>query len=357
LSPTPDELRAHYYQADREQWRFALCLWAAGVVLFLIVDLLLFGTASSVFPLAIPRLILVALSLLLWQQLPRIRRPAVAEGWMLAWVVVVCAQALAHEMIRPRDYFGHYPFQVLAALVFFAAVPIDWIKQTLVMGVYFALSMLLLFFYKHPPTPEYTSSVTLLLLGTLACGMLVSQRMQRYRRTALGALLALEQQAQTDALTGIANRRAFMTMIALAVARHKRSGRPLHVLMLDLDRFKAVNDQFGHDAGDQVLRAFAERINLVSLDYDCFARLGGEEFCISIAERPLDEVLQIAERLRIAIAEEPFVVREVPHVLTVSIGVAGWRSGEAGIDATMRRADGALYRAKELGRNRVEVTR
>lgn len=355
MAPTPEQFQTHYFHADREQWRFAIVLWSVGVLIFLIIDFLLYGTSSSVYPLAMPRLVMILCSMLLWFKLPRMSY-VVAERWVIAWVVLLCAHAIVHELMRPRDYFGHYPFQVLAVLVFFAAVPMAWIKQFTVIAIYFAAALVVLYGYKQPPTSVYFSSTTLLLLATLACGTLISLRMHRYRVAALTAHLKLAAQARTDSLTGVANRRAFMDRVALEVSRCAHEHLPLSILMIDIDNFKLVNDRFGHEEGDRLLRAFAGRMVECVRDGEQFARLGGEEFCLAISRCDLGEAQQFAERLRVLVREKPFVVGGQSHVVTVSIGVAQLRHDENIIDPTLRRADAALYRAKQGGRDRVEVT-
>lgn len=330
-------------------------LWSVGVLIFLVIDFVLYGTASSVYPLALPRLVMMLASMLLWFKLPRMRY-VVAERWVIAWVVLLCAHAIVHELLRPRDYFGHYPFQVLAVLVFFAAVPMAWIKQLTVIAVYFAAALVVLYVYKQPPTPVYFSSTTLLLLATLACGTLISLRMHRYRVAALTAHLKLAAQARTDSLTGVANRRAFMDRVTLDVSRCAREHLPLSILMIDIDNFKLVNDRFGHEEGDRLLRAFAGRMVESVRNGEQFARLGGEEFCLAIARCDLNEARQFAERLRQLVREKPFMVGGQPHTVTVSIGASQLRHDETDIDPTLRRADAALYRAKQSGRDRVEVT-
>lgn len=355
MAPTPEQFQAHYFHADREQWRFAIVLWSVGVLIFLVIDYVLYGTASSVFPLAVPRLIMISFAMALWWALPRMRY-AVAERWVIAWVVLLCAHAIVHELMRPRDYFGHYPYQVLAVLVFFAAVPMAWIKQFAIIATYFAAALVVLYVYKRPTTSVYISSTTLLLAATLACGTLISRRMHRYRVAALTAHLRLEALARTDSLTGVANRRAFMDHVALDVSRCAHEHAPLAILMIDIDNFKLINDQYGHEEGDRLLQAFAERMSQSVRAGEQFARLGGEEFCLAISRCTLDEARRVAERMCSAVRDAPFTVGGRAHAVTISIGVSQLRDGERDIDPTLRRADSALYRAKQGGRDRVEAT-
>jgi diguanylate cyclase (GGDEF)-like protein len=157
--------------------------------------------------------------------------------------------------------------------------------------------------------------------------------------------------ALTDALTGIANRRAFLELGASLLKRTLADRRPAALLLFDLDRFKEVNDTAGHQAGDRVLKAFSDLVAGSIRPGDLFGRLGGEEFACLLAEASMAEALQISERLR-----RDFAAMRFPGPATsatVSVGVA--MASEAGRDlpALLATADRALYRAKADGRNRV----
>jgi len=157
--------------------------------------------------------------------------------------------------------------------------------------------------------------------------------------------------AHTDALTGLANRRAAHEVLGREVARAARYDRELAVLMLDIDRFKVLNDTYGHPVGDRVLVALAERLRAHVRASDLVARWGGEEFVVVAPETPMPFSLQLAEQLRAQIAKDPFLDG---HRIAVSVGVASFRDGDD-VDALVARSDAALYRAKAGGRNRVSV--
>jgi two-component system cell cycle response regulator len=161
--------------------------------------------------------------------------------------------------------------------------------------------------------------------------------------------------AITDALTGLFNRRYMETHLATLVEQAAARGKPIAVLVVDIDFFKAVNDSYGHDAGDDVLREFALRIRKSIRNIDLACRYGGEEFVIVMPETDVAVATLVAERLRRRIATEPFAIQGGTRNLdvTISIGIAAL--GEAGDNAAaiLKRADTALYRAKRDGRNRV----
>ncbi len=166
---------------------------------------------------------------------------------------------------------------------------------------------------------------------------------------------AARQQALTDALTGLPNRRAFDDRMAGAIAASDASGKPVALLILDIDHFKTVNDRFGHPVGDAVLRRTAQTMRAALREGDLAARTGGEEFAALLPATKLEEAFEIAERLRLAIAAQTLTIRATGTKLgdvTISIGLALRHPGETPVQWT-KRADEALYRAKQEGRNRV----
>jgi two-component system cell cycle response regulator len=161
--------------------------------------------------------------------------------------------------------------------------------------------------------------------------------------------------AITDALTGLHNRRYMESHLATLAEQAAVRGKPLALMMLDIDFFKSINDSHGHDAGDDVLREFALRIRKSIRGIDLACRYGGEEFVVVMPETDLAVAGMVAERLRHAIATEPFAIEKGTKRIdvTISIGIAVLdRKGEPVADV-MKRADQALYRAKHDGRNRV----
>jgi two-component system, cell cycle response regulator len=160
--------------------------------------------------------------------------------------------------------------------------------------------------------------------------------------------------AITDALTGLHNRRYMETHISGLIEQAFSRAKPLTVLVLDIDYFKSVNDTYGHDAGDEVLREFALRIRKSIRGIDLACRYGGEEFVVIMPETDLAVATTVAERLRRVIAGEPFAIQQGARSIevTISVGIAAL-GGSDDAASVMKRADQALYRAKRDGRNRV----
>jgi diguanylate cyclase (GGDEF)-like protein len=165
----------------------------------------------------------------------------------------------------------------------------------------------------------------------------------------------LEHRALHDPLTGLPNRDLLMDRLSHSLARGARGGTSTAVMFCDLDRFKSVNDTYGHEAGDQLLVAVADRLREVTRPGDTVARLGGDEFVVVVeGVRDLDAVRALAERVRRAMAEPVRVgARTVRTDASIGVAVA---AAEDDARSVLREADAAMYRAKALGRGRLEVS-
>ena len=162
--------------------------------------------------------------------------------------------------------------------------------------------------------------------------------------------------ARTDTLTGLSNLRDFVERGERELRRHQRHAASLAVLMMDIDHFKIINDRYGHDGGDLVLAEVAKSCTAVLRNIDLVARVGGEEFALMLPETTVESAAEVADRLRQSLASLSVVLPTGQTVsLTVSIGVAMCLATDAGLDAGLKRADLALYQAKEGGRNQVKI--
>ena len=159
-----------------------------------------------------------------------------------------------------------------------------------------------------------------------------------------------------DQLTGASNRSHFIQTLEGALRRGDRSSHPVCLVMIDIDHFKQINDRHGHPAGDEVLRAVAQRCMAVLRPGHVFARIGGEEFAVVLPGTTLVEALAIAERLRAAIAASPVATKDHPIAVTASLGCAVADAQDCTFDELMQTADDGLYMAKRSGRNRVGGT-
>jgi diguanylate cyclase (GGDEF)-like protein len=184
-------------------------------------------------------------------------------------------------------------------------------------------------------------------------GYLLGQISASIENVALHEMVS--QQAITDDLTGLANKRRFRDLLAKEAARAKRFGHEVSLLMLDLDDFKKINDTYGHLQGDEVLRRVARSLDAESRGFDEPCRYGGEEFAIALPETGMQGALDLAERVRSRIAAQLVEKLDGPGTITVtaSIGAATTRGGAEEVDALVAAADAALYRAKAAGKDRI----
>lgn len=163
--------------------------------------------------------------------------------------------------------------------------------------------------------------------------------------------VVLENQATTDALTGVCNRRKFLESLQEKIQEAKRYSIPLALIFFDMDHFKSVNDTYGHEAGDNVLRELSSLVSGMIRQTDVFARFGGEEFVILVHNNDVRKGCELAEKIRTGVESHSFPMM---GVVTCSFGVAHFSPDDTA-ETFIKRADDAMYRAKQAGRNRVET--
>ena len=168
----------------------------------------------------------------------------------------------------------------------------------------------------------------------------------------------LQMEANTDGHTGCYNKAYFNNALELEVKKSKVTGNPLSLIVFDLDHFKKLNDNYGHDAGDFVLKEIAEQIRGAGVrDQDIFARYGGEEFVILLPKTNLKQSFEIAERIRKLVENHQFIYEQKRLPVTMSVGVADYRQGVTTGTDLFKRADEAVYKSKQGGRNQVNFYR
>ena len=252
---------------------------------------------------------------------------------------------------------------------FFVFIGVNFAACALVIHAYVIVSSTTrtLFQTVQPAHAEYLAGVlffggalvvTALLFGMCFIYPLIrTQVKEEGKLRAMAASLSarsetLEHAALTDALTGMQNRRYFDDALREYIEEFRRIGKPVGLIVLDLDHFKNVNDTHGHDAGDKVLRAVAGCLRDMTRYHDVVARLGGEEFAVVAPNMSEERLQKFAERIRGAVAGMAVLTGNVSLKVTTSVGLAVWDGRESAEDF-YRRADRLLYRAKRMGRNRV----
>lgn len=164
-----------------------------------------------------------------------------------------------------------------------------------------------------------------------------------------------EEQSKKDELTGLDNRRSFFELGKRIFRQALRFEHPISVVMMDIDYFKHINDKYGHSVGDKTLQAIAQVLQRVMREIDIVARIGGEEFAFILPETPLDEAVNLTERLRLEITNTTVVEKE-PFQITASFGICACPIKNETLETMLIKADNAMYIAKKKGRNQVKTT-
>jgi diguanylate cyclase (GGDEF)-like protein len=202
-------------------------------------------------------------------------------------------------------------------------------------------------------TLESDTAITLRVSGVPA-----ERRLARAFNAASGAFLQVEARATHDRLTGIANRETLLTTLMSEIERATRHHKWLSVAFIDIDRFKPINDTYGHNSGDAVLRQVSSLIADNIRASDTFGRYGGEEFMLILPETTAEDAIALSEKLRNLVMQHPLVIAGKQAItVTISIGVAGEVGSQLQVDALVDQADAAMYAAKSLGRNRTYLYR
>ncbi|MDL0430662.1 GGDEF domain-containing protein [Marinobacter sp. TBZ242] len=202
----------------------------------------------------------------------------------------------------------------------------------------------------------YSTSFRLTMLAVLGFEMFTCFVLDQSRRRSKLGLLKLaaefEYAAKHDALTGLYNRREAHEQLETEYQRYMRNGRAFSVLLMDIDLFKSVNDNYGHHVGDETIMMVARTLREQSRKVDTLSRWGGEEYLVLLPETDITEAVQTANRIRQAIASTPVRAEKRTVNITISVGTATIHGAES-VDRLLQRADEALYRAKDMGRNKV----
>jgi diguanylate cyclase (GGDEF)-like protein len=208
------------------------------------------------------------------------------------------------------------------------------------------------------PTLLILPKLTNIAAGCFVIGVLLMRwlpKAVRERGNSERLSAGLELLATIDGLTSLFNRRHFDTLARVEWGRFQRYGRPLSLLVLDIDKFKSINDRFGHDAGDLILKAIADDCSSMRRETDIVARLGGEEFVLLLPETNESAAGLVAERLRKQVENHSGAFPNNGTRISASIGIAGATLGMSSFEVLLKRADEALYDAKRRGRNRVVI--
>ena len=279
-------------------------------------------------------------------------------------MVVIFIVSLNAWLIRQnRSYHLITLLGLVPAIIFFLVISI---RKQGVIGVLWCYPAVIAFYMMLPEKKAWIANIALIVISIpvawyvidspvatrmIATLLTVSIFSAIFTRVITSQQSRLQALAETDPLTGLLNRNLLQTSLEESIQQNIRSGEQYTLITMDIDNFKIINDTYGHDAGDMVLRSIADIILKRLRRVDKVYRLGGEEFLALLRGTDESNAAEIAESLKAAISSETMILDES---ITVSMGVAGYRSDESWLD-WMKRSDEKLYRAKVEGRNRVVV--
>ncbi len=364
--------RASVQDAMARQLRLALALWAGLMLLFALPDLQALGAGNALFWQLLLYRALMAMLLLGAIWVLRSQPRWATDGRLVAWIAVI-GYPFYFLLFHVREDVRFWTVGMVMFMQFcmFLFLP-GRVVAYLPVAVWGVVGSLLSFVLLGRPTGVLLGLVFLLTLPALV-GYMTAARLQRVQRqefalrqrlsetnAALQTEIAqrielqaeLERQATTDPLTGLVNRREFSRRFALDLARTQRDASPLSLVLIDLDHFKRINDQYGHAAGDAVLRTLAQLSHGCFRSIDTVGRLGGEEFAVLLPSADLHCAAQAARRLAQRLAETPVEHDGQCIVAGMTAGVAQRLPGEDSLESLLQRADLALYAGKQAGRAR-----
>lgn len=308
-------------------------------LLFAVLNLLYASVA-----LAVVELVMVVYSGLI---LIAIRKTAHVERWIMAYLVPFFA-AMMFAMTTPRSTPSVFAWILLVPILSHLLLGR---RLGFAMALFFIAVAGVIFFLKHGDDPELMQVLPIANLTIVSLSILAFSHVYEVSRER--SELRLLRLAQTDFLTGLANRSRFKDIFDREKQRSLREQTPLSLLVIDLDYFKEVNDRFGHEAGDAALVYVAHLLNRRLRATDLACRLGGEEFGVILVDTPGELAVDVAEDLRHTLEHSPFPNDGQPINLTMSVGVAQFGIDGSSLRSLLAAADARLYRGKSDGRNRV----
>jgi len=269
------------------------------------------------------------------------------ERWILAFILPFCI-TMMFALISPRATTTVFAWVLLIPIVSHLLMGR---RRGLVISSIFMASAAIIFFFKYHNAPEMMQPMPIANMGLMSLTILAFSHI--YEITREQSESRLIKMAQTDALTGLANRARLSDVFEQERKRSLRDGTALSMLVLDLDHFKQVNDQYGQEASDLALRHVASTLRASLRATDLATRVGGEEFAILLTNTTADQAHRVADKIRQAIETNPVPYQDQCIGLTISGGVAQFGPDGADLRSLIGRADQYLYHAKDSGRNRI----
>jgi len=360
LKELEGDYRSTNLPVDKAQCALYLVIVSISILLLTRVDQLIFKDQPDLFwMMVIYRLISIAFTLVIVFAILRADKVRTFDRLMLLWISATVFSLLLFNFTRPPNYLTTV-FDIIVVFAIYVLSPLR-IQTNILLAVMFSIGTLYIDRYLKTGVDPVNLNIAFLAQFIVhALGWGAAIQLHSYRRRYFKAWIEerdaremVAYLANIDPLTKSLTRRHFFNIAETEFKRFVRYRRPLSVLVIDADSFKAINDNHGHHAGDIVLRSFS----LVAMEQkrvqDTFGRLGGEEFALILPETNAEQACIVAERIRSVWEQTPSNLDGRLLTCTVSIGVAEVQQEDKTFDDVLRRADLMMYKAKQLGRNRV----
>jgi diguanylate cyclase (GGDEF)-like protein len=355
LGPLEAAYRQSFLRDDLAQIIRIGWIYVASAVFLGLIDSRALETSPATLALHALRVLVIAFSVGAMFALRRTASVAFADRLVWVWALIIAAYALYIHLARPETLFYSTLADLIIITLVYIVMPLRLRLRVIPPLLLTVGDSAIIASYNPPLAVSDLAYITLtLLLGNLV-GILSSVHLFTYRRRQFVAQREIERLATIDGLTQVLNHRHFRERLEQEFQRFRRYGHALSLLWVDLDYFKRINDTYGHLAGDAVLREFALLAGTLKRESDELGRLGGEEFALLLPETALSAAQAVAERLRERSAQLSVPFSESAIHFTASIGIAEARASDTSADDLMHRADQALYRAKQYGRNQTRV--
>jgi diguanylate cyclase (GGDEF)-like protein len=296
------------------------------------------------YPLAFVEIAMGAYSVIVYRAIRHTRH---LERWIIAYLVPFFT-AMVFAMATPRSTSAVHAWVLLIPIISHLLMGR---RLGLAVSVFYMGIAAIIFLFRHQDQPDMMQALPITNIAVISlCILVFSHVYEVTRETSERQLMKI---AQTDPLTGLANRARLSDIFERERHRARRYSSPMSVLVLDLDHFKDVNDDHGHETGDLALQHVARIFRECLRATDLAARLGGEEFGILLSNTNSLQALEVAEKIRIAIASTPLPINKTVIRLTLSGGVAELGTDSDTLRELVRKADTRLYEAKDAGRNQI----
>jgi len=351
------EFQAAHWDENRKKMRYVCILSAAVYLGATAIDYAVLGAGPRLGVMAGSRFVVCLLGMVAVLFTRSCACNARGLGWALGVYMLSILLCETLELVVKRETLdiSGVPASVVILLTFYFVLPPKSLPTLIACGlgsICFVLATAML----PAVTIDQAWNVGLFFCLANGFGYVSLTRYGRSQRREFQAITRLKMLAEIDALTQVYNRRKALQFGAYMFKEAERFKTPFSVLALDVDHFKAINDQYGHGGGDIALREIARRCLRQLRDVDAFGRIGGEEFIAFLPHTDLQQAVDIAERLRESIGAVPVQIDQASVTVRISVGVAAFSPGTPSLEMLVRRADEALYEAKSSGRNRVCVS-